>query len=415
MRRLVAILAVIVAAAAAFVGVSVGATNAITSSVESAPYVDYPSVDEVASYDFMRGELSARLALGNNTKLIFGSSELYPGGRGEAHPVSLFRGRLYGLDLMPVGRAYCEDFWHAMEIGALSDDVKAAGDNRVVIVLSMQWFTWNRSTASDLSVSYSQGAYEALMANDDISDELKARITARLSDYGIDRTSGDTPAGSLATTLDAKAQLLQKQVRLATGLTGLTTSTSDGTVGKTDAEVCGGLASDATATEPDWNRLFTEGAAEARANCTTNEIGYYDTEWNNGEYEKFLASSATAATLSADELLSDQEFDDFEMLMEVCQQSGIKPLVIIQANKGAAYDQTVYTKEVRDQYAQRVTQIAEAAGADVADFTCYDYDTYFSLDVSHPSALGSAYYSKCIYTWFETGEVDVSAPEGLEL
>ena len=414
MRRLVAIVAVLAVCACALVGVNVGATNTITSSAESAPYVDYPSTDEVASYDFMHAEFKARLGLGNNTKLVFGSSELAPGGKGAAHPINLFRGKAYGLDLMTVGRAYCESFWQAMELGALADDVKATGDNRVVIFLSMQWFTWNRDTASDLSVSFSQGAYEKLMASDAYSDELKARITSRLADYGIDRTSGDTPVGTAATLVDAKAQLMQKKIRLAGSLSGLGSSSVDASGGLTDEQVNGGVSDDASTT-PDWATLFAEGDAEARANCTTNDIGYYDVEWNKDEYNKFLAASATAATLSTDQLLVDQEFEDFQMLMDVCQQAGIKPLVIIQAVKGAAYDQTAYTADIRETYVQRVTSIAQAAGADVADFTCYDYDTYFSLDVSHPSALGSAYYSKCIYTWFNTGKVDVSAPEGLEL
>ena len=46
------------------------------------------------------------------------------------------------------------------------------------------------------------------------------------------------------------------------------------------------------------------------------------------------------------------------------------------------------------------------AGADVADFSTHDYDALFNRDEAHPSPLGSAYYSRCIYRWFTEGVVD---------
>ena len=132
-RRLCALLAVPCLALAGLAGLWAWSGSYVGALAASAPYVDYLSTREVASLEFIRASLAGRRALGNDTRLVFGTSELYPGGKGPAHPVALLRGRSHGIDVMPVGRAYCESLWQAVELGALAPDVLATGDDRVVV------------------------------------------------------------------------------------------------------------------------------------------------------------------------------------------------------------------------------------------------------------------------------------------
>lgn len=65
---------------------------------------------------------------------------------------------------------------------------------------------------------------------------------------------------------------------------------------------------------------------------------------------------------------SQQEYDDFELMLDVCRQVGVEPLIVIQPVKGKAYDQTIYTREVREAYYTTIRAICDRMGAEVADF-----------------------------------------------
>ena len=153
MRRLGALLVALLAA-----GVTLAAALApggVRDAVEERPYVSYPATGEVSNWGFMLSSYETRLACGNDTRLLFGSSELSPAMAGWQHPVALLKGRHFGLDVMPVGRAYCEDIWQAVEMGAFAGHM---GDKTAVLNLSMQWFMVSRDVRGDLAASFSRGA-----------------------------------------------------------------------------------------------------------------------------------------------------------------------------------------------------------------------------------------------------------------
>lgn len=133
--------------------------------------------------------------------------------------------------------------------------------------------------------------------------------------------------------------------------------------------------------------------------------------WYGKYFKTWLEGANKSWKVRGDEYFSSQEFEDFKMVLDVCRETGVEPLIVIQPVKGAAYDQTVYTCEVRQQYYRMVRDAAADAGFQVADFSGHEYDRYFLRDYSHPSELGSAYYSKAIYTFLKTGYADTS-PSG---
>ncbi len=268
-----------------------------------------------------------------------------------------------------------------------------------------------------------------------------------------------------------------------------------------------GVAGDATAPRPpratggpDWDAVFTQADRAARAQATGNDLGmsdawygkhfktwlegankswkvrgdeYFSSQefedfkmgldvcrdaWYGKHFKTWLEGANKSWKVRGDEYFSSQEFEDFKMVLDVCRETGVEPLIVIQPVKGAAYDQTVYTCEVRQQYYRMVRDAAADAGFQVADlgvepliviqpvkgaaydqtvYTCevrqqyyrmvrdaaadagfqvadfsgHEYDRYFLRDYSHPSELGSAYYSKAIYTFLKTGHAD-TGPSG---
>ena len=83
----------------------------------------------------------------------------------------------------------------------------------------------------------------------------------------------------------------------------------------------------------------------------------------------------------------------------------MEPLVLIQPVKGALYDRTVYTRQVRAGYYDAIRSSCERAGVAVADFSDREYDPLFLREYSHPSALGAAWYSRAIYDFATTGRL----------
>lgn len=422
MRRLIAMLCALALAGAVGLAVLVG----FDGRVDERPVIAYPTTEEVSNFDLMKRSLAARAAQGDNPRLVFGSSELNAAPAGGAHPASLLEGGRYGIDVMVCGRAFCSDLWQAIQVGALAPRMQQ--DKRAVIFVSMQWFMCYRTPASDLKASFSQGAYDAFMQNASISDDLKRRVTERMAAYGVDRQDGgnavsdtvrylDDHASSLLSTLKLAARSALGQdswspVGTARGASGHAASASR-TAPDAGASASGSAGSSpAAAATPDWDAIFATAAKNARDKASNNDLGINST-WYTDNYRKWLDRTARWKR-PADGYFSQQEFDDFELLLEVCREAGVKPLIVIQPVKGALYDQTIYTADVRREYYERVRQICAQAGVACADFSDHEYDTYFLREYSHPSDLGGAYYSKAIYTYFTTGEVDTSAPASFD-
>lgn len=75
-------------------------------------------------------------------------------------------------------------------------------------------------------------------------------------------------------------------------------------------------------------------------------MGIYNSWYENGGYDKWYAGREDWLTFT-DEPYQETEFEDFELFLDVCQETGIQPLVVLMPLKGAMVDQTDYTADVR--------------------------------------------------------------------
>lgn len=435
MRRLVAVMCAL--ALVGGMGLSFTRANSAAVAAEKQPAVPYPSLEQVTNFDFMLGSYSGRKAAGENPKLVFGSSELNPEPAGSGHPGNLLSDGRYGMSAMAVGRAFCIDLWQAIEVGAFAQSLD---DKRVVLVPSMQWFMCYRDPQKDFKASFSQGAFDAFLANEEISIETKRSVVNRMAEYGVDRkasleamrdegssvlsTKDPAEFASLALNalsrpaemIDETAKRILDGVRLKLMMDSQESGKSEGDGGSSagaggsvatesrvsDASSGGSGESQKTyqdgASEPDWNEIFSKSEHEAKS-ISKNEFGVYDS-WYKKNYGKWVKGANERWGFPKDGPFSPQEFEDFKLVLRVCKESGVRPLVLIQPAKGAVYDQTIYGKEVRARYYDMIREACQEAGVEVADFSGHEYDKYFLRDHSHPSSLGGAYYSKAIYEFF---------------
>lgn len=409
--RRAASVAVALAIAAAGIGVY-GADALSRTFAPSASIITYPAATQLASFDFVTGVLEAREHRGEHPKLLFGSSELAPDLAGPAHPARLFTNGRYAIDTAVMGRAGTADLWSAIEMGAMAP---RSTDRRMVFFVSMQWFMSYRKPRKEFPEVFSEGAWRAFMDNPDISDALKARVADRMAEYGVDRRAGSSPLRPIVEEVDGRAASLASDLRRAAGgdpaaAPGAQTLPARGGAAELDAEEEAARPRTA-AGDPDWGAIFSRAEADARARSGGNDAGFYD-DWYKKQFKEWERGARSRwRRLDDGSYFSSQELEDFKMLLEVCREAGITPLIVIQPVKGAAYDTTIYTAEVRRQFYDMIRGAAREAGVSVADFSDREYDPFFLRDYSHPSDLGGAYYSRAIYTWFKTGTADTSRME----
>ncbi len=396
MRRLAACLCAIfaaVCAATAFVGCGYAQG---TETLEENPVILYPSAAQLSSNDFILASYEARVAKGDDPVLVFGSSELYSGTTGELHPAQFFQRDECTNDLMMVGATNHESLWEAIELAAIAPHLQ---DKRIVLFPSMQWFYGDtpvkpHEAARYFTTEFSPGAWQETLGNEDVSDETKDALAARVRAYGVsvsDTSSGQGGALSSAVSAidDAASQMVSDVRARLSAREGAGNGSALSAVPQKDSSKAGSL------TDADWEVLKAQGATDAQERADENsfsgENSYAD--WTQGRTR--LQQYPQMADFS------EGEFEDFGLLLQVCAETGVQPLVILQPMKGWLYDETPIDAEARAEFNGRVKSMCAEYGFEVADFTDHDYDRYFLRDQTHPSPLGAVYYSEAIYKFLE--------------
>lgn len=397
MRRLAAVgIALAIAAGSAAAAFAVGGVAGLPSELLRS---EYPGYDEVASWEFMSGEYDALAEAGASPELVLGSSELKPGPAGPAHPAAMFSDGRFGATSVIAGRAGVNDLWQAIELGALAPHLPE-GSRRAVVFVSMQWFMCYRDPQSSFPGVFSQGAYDAFMANGSIPDDVKRRVAARAEEYGA-LGSGGSDACPLARATSAVDRVARERVddlRIAWRLRSNGEAEAPGEDGAAagGSEPCPDDLPETASGEPDWEEIVAAARERAVEASSSNDLGLYDA-WYEKKYDAWLSGAQSSWKIGEEGYFSEQELEDFELMLEVCRATGVEPLVVIQPVKGAVYDQTAYTRDVRARYYDMVRSACARAGVRTADFSDREYDPLFLRDYSHPSDYGAALYSQALY------------------
>jgi len=324
-------------------------------------------------------------AQGDNL-IIFGSSELatfeIP-----THPSNFFAGGRSGFQVNLIGRGSCQAIIHAIAIAASGD---ALADSRIVIITSPQSYVPLGIAPDMFMANFSPQQYMALLAADDISDEVKQAISARIltlfdryeqmpNAVEIDpaiRWLAEHHASPTAAT-SARNAILSPYYALARYMYNLRDLTSSRNL----LNAVHDIPQPAALSGPiDWEHEERLAIAAARAMSYNNDFGMLN------DYFTVNIGTHLNRFEGRDRHLDynfSEEYDDLRILFEVINQKGLDPLFIHVPFHATWSDFTGLTAEMRQVYYDKVRDIAQEYGIRILDLTGYEYEEYFLCDIVH--------------------------------
>lgn len=375
--------------------------------VKDKPLVVCSSLEQLRDFDLQRANYDARINQEDNPILVIGSSELNTY-RNRSYTESFWTDHNYGMDIMTVGRGNITDLWDAVAVGAFDKD--GIQENKIVLVPAMQWFMQSTSySKKTLGATYSKSAYDTFLGNNEISEELKMRVSKKLE---ANQFAFPTIATPLATkicsaykTVDAAASSAASSLRLR--YTIFTTPIDNDELDTRDAESSRTknqpvpAARFGTPETPDWNAIQSSALEYAKEQANNNDL-YLDNQFYKSRYNKWK-KEAQKWKVDENKVFNESEVEDFKLLLQVCRECDIEPLVILNPMSDVIYDETQWTSKYRNMYYDMVQETCAEYNVQVADFSNYSASTYFLRDNCHPSDYGWSLINEQIYRFY-TGE-----------
>jgi len=308
---------------------------------------------------------------------IFGSSELnteyIP-----SHPSNIFVKYNEGFQVNLIGRGNSQSIIHAINFAAIPE----LQNKKVVVILSPQWFTKSGLTSENFLINFSELQFYSVMFNDHIKQTTKMQLANRVSTL-LQNTKNHNDVNRylslyLRNDFLSKAELnflkpyyyvkydLLKIKDKKEAWDSIKNQKQHG-IEKTNAPI-------------NWNKELI--AAENNGGKETNNNqfhimnSYFDTYIKEKLPQLKNANRSNSYTQSP-------EYDDLKLLLEISKEQDIKPLFISVPVHGKWYDYTGFPRNDRREYYNKVNQLINSYGFEVADFSRYEYEDYFLKDVMH--------------------------------
>ncbi|KPU42796.1 hypothetical protein OXPF_35590 [Oxobacter pfennigii] len=325
--------------------------------------------------------------------LIFGSSELGSMQK-PFYPVDFFAAKKDGFQVNLIGRGYSQSIIHAINIGALGQDMKS---KKMVLIISPQWFTKAGLGSEEFNMNFSELQFYSFMFNDEIDKELKLSVAKRISSLaGGNNEFGNIKAFGTLYSMDNmfskglltilmpyykfKYHLLSIKDKIKSSQLLNLYSAKDEVLLK-------------RSTEFDWEaekkRAEEAGIKEASNNEFSIENSYYDTYIKNklSDYKNSYIGQS---------YLESPEYEDLRLLFDIVKSLGIEPLIISVPVHGEWYDYCGFDKDDRLGYYEKLRNLVSEYGFDMADFSQYEYEDYFLKDIMHLGWKGWVYVNEAI-------------------
>ncbi|NME82252.1 D-alanyl-lipoteichoic acid biosynthesis protein DltD [Clostridium sp. SM-530-WT-3G] len=341
-----------------------------------------------------RGKKFNDYAVENGDVMLQGSSEL-------GSPVSQVPANFFPIDgmdpLITSGRAYAQ---HINQLSVLGSEDNTDKERKVALMLSLQWFDQKDGIdPGSFQANFAPVQFYSLLANDKISDENKMKYAERVETL-LDSSQQFTPE-KLYAKLYTSDGFVDKVARVVfypyfTGRKVIVDLKDKGLLYKKLKELPN--KENVTARTVDWDEESKKAQSEAEAKTTNNDFyvydSYYDTYLRNG-LESFKDSKSDI------KLMESKEFDDYQLYLDICKDLGIEPYIIIMPTNGRWYDYTGLSKEDRDEFYDKVEEMAEEKGFEVLNLKDEEYTPYFMCDVMHLGTKGWLKVDKEIYEHFK--------------
>lgn len=327
--------------------------------------------------------------------VVLGSSELSSSDN-LAYPLALYNYGYSNFNMILMGRGYFQSLLHAINAGALQNNLK---NNKIVLIVSPQWFTINGMTADAFPSRLLELNYYEFLRNDSITPETKYAVSDRVRELMVKDPKGLqrikkaekvylSDAGSFMDRLEVYVYDTflnsKNQFELFRDLRSVEYDHN------TDEYV--------NAETIDFDELLEDGDNEGRNSCTNNDFGVNDNyykEYIEGKIESYKDSfEGNGYTVSP-------EYSDLKLFLKVCNEIGLEPLIISVPVNGRWYDYTGFPKADRNTYYQNIRNICKEYKAELADFSEREYELYFLRDTMHLGWKGWAYIDEAVYDFYK--------------
>lgn len=331
-----------------------------------------------------------------DTMPVFGSSEFRHGRRTPFHPSRVFKDS--DASLMTIGGPFNQCLNHAITLGALSKQIKK---KKVVLLISMTWFYKKGISKSKYALRFSEGNYMALMENPNISKDIKKYIAKRsesLLTEDLDKLRCASRTDDIYVR-DSKSALKKKFYDFRKSY-----------VNDKDLLVMQSIMKKykikrnskypklpKNATAPAWADLIMQARSIPRR-AMNNPYDIDSRFWNRqikSVYER------QKGKLKDEDFSESPEFEDLEVFLKICNEAGIKPMLITLPVNGRWYDYTGLDAKKRAKFNQKINELGEIYHANVVDFSKYDYKPNIMKDTVHPRGEGWVRINEAIYKFYK--------------
>lgn len=440
MKKLLAFLCSVIIVAAVLTAIAAGSRKYIDKNY----FEDVGGIVSEPKYKSM--VLQAKALERDDDLLIYGSSEL-----GEIdnpfNPSIFFRDNKDGFQVFIIGQSGYRPLIHAINFGAMGEKLKG---HKVVFILSPSWFLKDGTIdVNTFHSSYSEEMFYAYMFSNTLDRSLKKELARRVLNI-IDSQDKKSAEKALSETVNAaynKKMEAVRQLRLKRAVT-RPEHVSDASAEHSSNEdlkrmgiYCGlylkndlfskfqlavispyykliyfllKLRDDMKSVQLllthkniikevnpgrviDWERQKETAVEYARRVANNNPFGFdnklYDLNTRDyvkefeGVFENFKNDSSA-------------EYGDFKLLLDVCKNQGIKPLIINPPLNGKWADFCKMNKLDIQNYNNKAGEMVKAYGFEYADFSNHAYDEYFLRDAMHLGSKGWVYVNEAIDRYY---------------
>lgn len=349
-------------------------------NINSAEFGGWIDQAKFASYQMLTGNM------GEDTLLVFGSSEFKHGRKTPYHPVNMFKGQK--VQLMLVGKEYYQSLNHAITLGAMAPEMK---NKKAAIILSPQWFTQKGVDDQAFTERFSENNYIGMLNNPSVSEEDKEYIQKRCKTLlGGKNLTLDAPGNGFIS--DAIEGIYRRYVQERS-------ISSVFFKAMLKEKINHKNSMEAPAGEIDWEAYYTQAEEDARKETEGNPINV-----PNSFYKKNIVPKQKELKTCKEEVSFEDspEYDDLRCFLDICKSNNIEILLINTPINGKWYDYAGCDQEKRKVYYDKIREIAEEYQVELKDLTNNEYTDGYFMDTVHFGWKGWVDVDEAIYR-FQTG------------
>lgn len=341
--------------------------------------------------------------LSEDNIMMMGSSELSHSIKRQ-HPTSYFNTNRSRNGIFTIGRPYTQTLQDTIMLGSTDPNIK---DKKVVLLLSMQWFMDKGGvTRLHFQDRFSPAQFYAFLNNPDIDKKNKEEMTKRVENLlkGSEEYKSEREYAILynSNTFLSKVKkvLLYPYFEFREKIVNLK---DKGILYRALRKLPDKTAKDDKLGKPiNWNEEQEAALKEAKERTKGNNLKVDDWFYENA-YKKYYKKLKNK--YSKDKLTKSEELKDYQYFLNLCQNLGIKPTIVVMPASNWYYDYTGIPEKERYAYYDKVTEMAKEKGFDVMNLKDKEKVEYYLRDAMHLGTRGWLDVNEKLYKEYNEGQV----------